>query len=283
VTGLRRDPASVFAAHSMDPSRCELYVEGVRDRRFLNWLVGSSLNPNAIVHEIDVVDLPDIAVGGQRERVLVFGRLAEQANIPTIRCFVDADMDRMINRAASSNVWLTDGRDLESYCLCRECVDKAWRLGVNANEVDAEALLEEVLRVAFLIGELRYASYADDLDLPFRSAALYRHTTVADRKLRFSADSFARALFQRAERPLSGVPAFLRRATELADALDAQRVLDFVHGKDAFDLLTELMHAEGVSRADAPRLLWTSFEKSLCVRHSNLTRVAHYLETCDAA
>src|SRR6266542_1133360 len=69
---LRRVPETILIAHRMDPGRRELYVEGVRDRVFLNWLVGDGLGLRSAVVPIELVDLPNVDEGGNRERLKRF-------------------------------------------------------------------------------------------------------------------------------------------------------------------------------------------------------------------
>src|SRR5206468_3136096 len=71
---LRRDPEAIVTAHLMDRARRELYVEGRRDRIFLDWLISTDRHPDVSVVEISSVNLPEIS-GGERGRLLHFARL----------------------------------------------------------------------------------------------------------------------------------------------------------------------------------------------------------------
>jgi hypothetical protein len=61
-------------AYIMDPQRRELYVEGVGDKGFLDWLIGEAFLPGARVVCIDSIDI-EVDEGGNRGRLLAFLKL----------------------------------------------------------------------------------------------------------------------------------------------------------------------------------------------------------------
>src|ERR1039458_9003533 len=107
---MQRDIKAIIVAHRIDPKRRELYVEGRRDRSFFLWFLGNERDPNAIIFDIDSVRCDDPVEGGCRGRLLTFATNIRSYNLK-VRCFADADFDRILNRPVPANTWLTDRRD----------------------------------------------------------------------------------------------------------------------------------------------------------------------------
>lgn len=274
---MRRDPQTIFATHDLDPDRCDLFVEGVRDRQFLEWLVGSDKHSKATVTEMEFVDVPGTLVGGQRARLMAFAMQALEDDA-TIRFFADADFDRLTGAAVPANVWLTDGRDLEGYLIRADCVEKIWRLALNA-EVDADALLSCVVDAAKAVTFLRLASLELQLDLPFNATTLRGRVTATPSCVEVHRETFARALLQNGEVTLGRLDELIARATTIAESAPEPEC-DLIHGHDFLELLTEILLKAGVSRRDAPKCAWASFERGHAIGHPALSEVLAYLRTC---
>src|SRR4051812_17444555 len=262
----------------MDPARRELYVEGRRDSSFLRWLVGESMSRDALLVEIDGVDIPNVAVGGNRARVLTFARMTAGEAVD-ISFFVDADQARLRPEDIPDNVWLTDGRDLERYVLRLDCLVKVWQLGLAATDVDVERILEQTEELCRETAALRLVSHDEDCRLAFQSTALGRYVQVdGEHMVTLDLDAYVQTLLQN-----SGIS--LRRREEIrAKAeveLEALRDIaneQLVHGKDAFAVIAEVLVGHGVSRDDAARLMWTSFERAMLADYPGLQQVVAYLQ-----
>src|SRR5437660_1254798 len=154
---MQRDIKAIVVAHKMDSTRRELYVEGRRDRFFFVWLLGPTRSADALVQEIEGVDMQPPKYGGHRAKVLKFAAEIEPYNV-AIRCFVDADFARLTNDPAPANVWFTDLRDLEGYFLQLPCIEKVLQLGVVSEKITANRVLKNVIDVTKPLGLLRYLS-----------------------------------------------------------------------------------------------------------------------------
>ena len=259
---MRRDPEAVLTAYILDPRRRELFVEGRRDRLFLLWVVGSDRDPNARIAEIDEVDLPGMAEGGRRGRLLAFA--ARVVDDPSaIRFLADADLSRIRDAAVPRNVWLTDLRDLEGYVFRGECVDKALTLGAGADGVDASELVSNVSRLARRLAALRSLSARTGLKFPFQELDLARYVSVKRANVEVDFDQVLRVLVQNIGLSLSRFDDLMNEWTEEEAALKDVPDNQLIHGKDVMCLLSEVLFSHGVSRKDAPKLVWTSFERRL--------------------
>jgi len=273
---LRRAPEAVIAAHILDPARRELFVEGARDRVFLLWLVGSDRDSNARVAEIDEVDIPQIVQGGRRARLFTFAAFANQEPAQ-IRFFADADMARIDDHDIPKNIWITDLRDLEGYIFRAECIDKALHLGVGVGDLDATAIVLSVARLARRLAALRLLSHRERLNLPFQRLNLERYVAVRDGEIQVDFDRVLRALIQTAGLSLSGFDDLKRRWEAEEEALYGIADAQLLHGKDVLCLVGEILVAYGITRADAEKLIWTSFERWMVDDHPVLGEVVDFL------
>jgi hypothetical protein len=242
--------------------------------------LGRDKDPNAAVVEISMVEAIEAAEGGERGRLLAFAERMVRSEA-RLKCFADADWDRLLARTAPANVWLTDTRDLEGYTLRKECVEKVLRLGLATERFDAEAVLTSVLRAAREVGVLRVLSVRQNLRLPFQRTDLSRHIGVANGGVSIR-PGYLRALLQNAGiglGQLARVQADLGElAQELADVPDGQ----LVHGKDAFCMLERVLAECGAKKGEGARLMWTSFERIYIGAGSALSLACQYLSPAAA-
>ena len=263
-------------AHLMDPARRELYVEGQKDRMFLQWLLGGGVNQDASVREIASVDMPDVQLGGERGRLLRFAELLVDHDV-RIMCFADADCDRVLGRVVPSRVWLTDQRDIEGYVLRLECVDKVLRLGVGTERIAAADLMRWLTQHGRRLGIIRLMSELDGLRLPFQATKKEGHFHFAQGQLRVDYQGYVTALLQNANMSLTGLAPMMERLSEIEIAYSSTPDRELVHGKDAMCLFEVVMRAHGLRPSEGTRLLWTSYESSLVEPGSSLESALAFL------
>jgi hypothetical protein len=262
----------------MDPGRRELYVEGVRDRAFLNWLAGDALHVKCAVIPIDLVEMPEVGEGGNRERLKNF--LQQVASEPAeIRGLIDADQAVFIPEALPSNAWATDLRDVEGYVLAAENVDAALRLGCGIERVAATSVIGSMNEVARTLAAIRLVSERLGLKLPVSSARLNRYVrSTRDGALSLNRRGLISGLMQAA-----GVT--LRRTDVVVEAVEAAEsdvssipLNQALHGKDCMRLLTLQFRGLGVSDiTDVTPLLWTSFRRGRLEEFPVLSDVVAFL------
>lgn len=279
---MRRDTKSILAAHRIDPSRVELYVEGARDKAFLDWLVPHTERSNANIVLVSTIEIESVTEGGERERVLTFLDSVEREGI-NVRGLVDADLARFgdastPSNACPSNAWLTDLRDLEAYVLSEENVRTALQLGFGRDASLSPAIHSSMVTVGRYVAATRLASQSLGLDLPFSAQRWTRYVT-ADRfgVVRLDEAGFLRSLVQSSGNSLQILDALEeligKYTTNLASLDDGE----VVHGKDAFALLGKQFGAVGANATDVSPVLWTTFRKDELARFPTLRAVTNYL------
>jgi hypothetical protein len=273
---IRRTPEAIVIAHTMDRSRRELYVEGLRDRVFLSWLLDQSTDDVALILEIDFVDLPGPVLGGNRGRLIQFANWLGDREIQ-IRMLADADWDRVLDRPVPDRVWLTDHRDMEGYILCERCLDKVLRLGIGTEGVSAATLLAVVLEQGRRLGVLRLASELNNMNLPFQDTDLSRHVSGDGARVSVDFDGYLRSLLQNAGISLARFDEIRARVQEVAERFASTPERELVHGKDTLHVLEVALRKMRVKQGECGRLLWTSFEATFVETGSVLEAVASYI------
>ena len=274
---LRRDPKTIVMAHTMDPARKELYVEGPRDRTFLEWLMTDRKDPNAVIVEISAVNI-NVPMEGERGRLMAFARWIGERPI-NILFFADADFDRLLRKSTPIKVLLTDARDLEGYTLQVKCLDKVLKLGVPTDAIKAKDVLEMVYKAGRLLGLLRILSVKRSVSLPFQHTKLRRYLSFKSGYIKLDFDAYLKALMQNAKISLLEKPQILVALREIETEFSDVPTEQIIHGKDAFCIIEEVLSHFGVAHNACSRMMWISFEYNFVVPHSNLDRIRCYLET----
>jgi len=276
---MRRDPQALLLAHKMDRARRTLFVEGRRDRLFVAWLA-SSRCPDAQVLEIDTIEV-SVDTGGNRARCIALAQKIPDS-MCSIRVFVDADWDRIFKKPQPPSVWLTDHRDLESYCLRVECFEKMLVLGLCCEGPTPSVALGSILTTGRALGVLRILSVREALNLPFQSVDLFRHSRSSQGLVSVNRHEYLRALVQNAGISLARLAeltdAWQRLEEELAKVPD----LDLVHGKDAVALISRMLHDLGGKKDAADAILMTAYERRFLSETSTLENVVSFLEEAQA-
>jgi hypothetical protein len=275
---LRRSPEVILVAHAMDPGRRELYVEGSRDRAFLNWLVGDNLAVRAAVVTIDLVEMPEVDEGGNRERLKRF-LLQVESSDAEIRGLLDADHSVLIPEAVPSNVWLTDLRDAEGYVLAEENVDAALRLGCGIERVPASSIIASMQEVCKTLSAIRLASEQAGLRLPVSTVQLNRHVRVSSEGTpTLNQVALLRGLMQRAGISLREYEGIASLVTTAAEQVATFPVGQTLHGKDCFKVLDLQFRALGApADVNVGAMLWSSFQRERLSDFPALSEVSRYL------
>ena len=272
---LRRDVETILATHRLDPGRREVYVEGLDEVLFLGVVAELPTGGGSQVLRIDNFKIPGVREGGNRARVLSLARQVEDAGA-SIQGLVDADNDWIIPADLPGNVWKTDGRDLESYFLRRDCFTK---LGVAAglDGSASEELLEKVMSIGRELGALRIVSVREGLELPFQKTAnvLRRSVQASRNTLDLDISRYVTTLLQNAGMNVREVPSVCVAVRDVLKELATAPGIVLVSGKDALrivDVALRALRCRVTSRA-----LLGTFERSMVSDYEVLSDVVDYL------
>lgn len=272
---LRRTPEAILVAHQLDPHRIELFVEGVTDRHFVEWLTDPTRSEDALVREMTTVEI-DQGHGGERGRLIAFATQIDGRH-ERIRFFADADWDRLLGIAQPTNVWLTDPRDIEGYFFRRDCIEKILRVGIGTTSVDADDVLQDVRRIARRVGLLRVLSARTKQHLSFQNTSLWRHLTATRGRVEFNEEGFMRSLLQNSDLSLGELENWQSDLDQIEHQMESVDSAQVIHGKDALEVLAKAFSCFGVRKEDTTALVRTSFERGLVEQGSTLEDLVSYL------
>lgn len=271
----RRDALAIAASYKIDPQRRELYVEGQRDRLFIQWLTEGARSPDARIVEARFVDSPT-ALGGERGRLVAFGKSVEHLQL-AIRIWLDADHDRIENEVVGSNIYLTDFRDLEGYFLREDCFTKFVMLGLAKDSPEGAGLLAQVLRESRRIGLLRIVSHRMGLALPFQDTEITRYMAWRAGTLSVDFDRLLNALMQSAGIPQKQRAAILNHYDRVVSEFVETEHVQIAHGKDVCDFIRVVCGDQHLTSEQTARTMWTSLERAQIIESPQLARAARFL------
>lgn len=213
-----------------------LFVEGADDLRLWRALVPTASRRNAFVYPVSVVQLGQDA-GNIKRAALDMAQYFSATPVESqIRFFLDSDNDRLLGRAHTSNVILTDFRDREAYFI----EDEPIRALVEAFTLDEERPLhyrEAIRQLGRPLGWLRAISERDGLKLPFRKSLTEprRHRKYFGRDNDIAVIDLTRLvnnLLRHAGRPVSELDEVVGSVEKLSEKRIDLDDRDVVCGKD---------------------------------------------------
>jgi len=260
----------------MDSRRKELYVEGRRDRLFFNWLLGKNRHPDTVIHEIDSVGIEAPHEGGNRGKLFFFAQAIAPHKL-AVRCFADADFDRILNRQCPDNIWLTDSRDLEGYFLQVACIEKVLRLAMACERLNPESVLSEVRGVARQLGVLRLLSAQRNLKLPFQERPLKPYVKRSKDRVALDFDSYLQSLLQGAKISLKELGKIKSDHLALVEATNGVDERQLLHGKDCLAVLCVLLKTDEFKETAVEPSCWASLDREVLKGFPNLEAALAYL------
>lgn len=188
-----------------------------------------------MVYSINTLDC-DAVSGGERGRLVwAATQLATTSIAQRLQFFADADFDRLLQRTNPSNMILTDGRDLESYCFLGNCCDHVCGV-VRPGDPNLHTVFKQlVTALARPLGILRLSSERHDLALPFRRTlekGLGRFVLANGTSFKLDIDAVIRSLLQNAGRSLPDLEEVKRQYEEEFATANSVPDNQIVHGKD---------------------------------------------------
>jgi hypothetical protein len=267
-----------------DPNARILFVEGVRDQRFLTQLVPLAERLNASVLPISDVEIPEDVLDGNRGRVIWLANyLAEELNLlDRALFFIDGDLDRFLQIARPPNVELTDFSDLESYVI-NECSLSNILFAFGREPASWPQLRDAILRVCRPLKIARAASARLSLELPINATLggeergrLRRYINGEGIECKVEAERLVSVIHQNA-----GSSAEVREKFAAACDQMGNAELDAEHWCQGRDLAGAMANIFGVRFEEAWRLIWSALHACLEVIRTMpaLNRIDVFLRT----
>jgi hypothetical protein len=137
----RRTIEELIVKYELEPTLRDIYVEGYSDALFFRWFLEKSDASNAVVYEIDSVEVDAQTVikhkleVGNRGRLIAFGMEVDRriAHPHQVTCIVDRDYDIVLQKEYGAGVLLfTDYTSLELYSFNENTLTKFLRVVARA-------------------------------------------------------------------------------------------------------------------------------------------------------
>jgi hypothetical protein len=273
----RRTPEAHFKSLEFDPDRKILVVEGLEDRLFLEYLCGKKINKNAIILEIETVEINSTIYGGNRGRIIHFAGLLK-TNHPNIKFLVDKDYSQYTNEKLPLNTILTDFKDLEGYLYKENYIDKFLKIGIKTDKINSSHLLKELYKAKFF-GYIRLTSLINDLNLSVNKTnkKITKYIKVDSLyKVTFKENDYLISLIQNSTQK----PKLDDLKDEIVNTIEKFKTEEnnlLVHGKDVLAILKSICIKLGNSKENIENIFWMCFDSNDLNMHPNLKGTVDFL------
>lgn len=164
----KRTVDEINTLYTLEPDVCDVYVEGTRDKHFVDWYLRRKGLANVTVYPIDVVDIPhdlltthSLQTGSNRSKVIALScELARQLpEKKSVMCIVDRDSDDGIDDYRSNPyLFATDGNSLELYALTPAVMEKFLLVALAGFPITARNLIQKIAIILETIFSIRQAN-----------------------------------------------------------------------------------------------------------------------------
>jgi len=153
MTEDKRPLDEIIARYELNPSLCDIYVEGVTDRGILEVFLEDCGAIDVIVYDIETIDIPASTVrklgleNNNRGRVIALARILYEkfgAELP-VSGVIDADLDLILEiRETCPLVLITDYTSMEMYFFNNRSLNKFIKSVCPSLAMTADALLQAI-------------------------------------------------------------------------------------------------------------------------------------------
>src|SRR6266853_4141977 len=144
----------IVALYRLEPQLQDIYVEGNKDRSFIEWFLHVQGLRDVVVKDIGCVDVPAEMVlarkleDNQRGRVITLAYFLEDSfglALPSVSCIADGDFDHINSRNHNATLLLlTDYTSPELYFFNADSLTKLLKLALSSFPKTAQKFMEEI-------------------------------------------------------------------------------------------------------------------------------------------
>jgi len=162
---LKRTLNEINTLYALEPDICDVYVEGVTDKCFVDWYLRRKGHNNVTVYPIDVIEVPqDVlmthCLSAKLNRAKVIALSCELTRQQTTRrrvmCVIDRDSDDGIDvLSANPYLFVTDGNSLELYALTPAVIEKFLLVALAGFPIAADNLIQKLATILEAVFSIR--------------------------------------------------------------------------------------------------------------------------------
>jgi hypothetical protein len=272
---LRRKPEAIIKSFEMDPEKKAVYVEGIEDRLFFEYAFEKQVKDGTLFFEIETVDLPEVAKGGNRQRLIEFAAQVESSDAK-IKCFVDTDYTNICKKETiPKTAILTDFKDLEAYLYEKKYLNKFIKLGLKTNKITPQFILDEISN-AREIAILRVCSQDKNFDFPFQKTNEHFSRYYKPTK-GLNLNGYIQTLLQNSKIK----PQKIELHTAINETKNKCKQIDnrhLIHGKDVIEIIKEISRILGYKKDNIELVFWMSFDNADINKFPALKKVAEFIK-----
>lgn len=273
VAGNRRKIEELFQLYTLHPEMRDVFVEGARDKGFLDWFLNRSQPNNALVYEISTVDIPsaileehELKPGSNKHRVIALALELESLDksdvLDSATCVIDRDYDLFFDKPCQPCLLLsTDYSCLDMYSFNDKCLHKFFTLFAGGISQPLQQLLPQLSRVLERLFLIRLTN--EQMNLGLTWIQFGRSCSLNGSEIGFDEDAFIQKYLNSSGQS-DNEEDFRNKMELLKGKLPVDSRLK-MHGHDYVTLvswyLKELRKEQSIYNPKAvERALWTSIE-----------------------
>lgn len=269
----KRTVNSIIKSLEFDKDKKLLIVEGKADRLFFEF-VCNNINDNCIILEVENVEMESVE-GGNKGKILAFAKSIPY-NSENIKFFVDRDYD--LDEANSPfNTFITDFKDLESYLLNKESLNKFLKIGLKTDKITSDKLLND-LKSSNYFGHVRNYSLTQNKGFSVNDCNenLTKYVSYTKNYIEIDCKKYLTVLCQ-----ISAVKIKIDDLILEIENFIKKQNKDFrfvIHGKDIIKVLVIICLKLGFKKDSIESAFWMSFDEKKVSNYPNLLSVINYLK-----
>lgn len=275
---MERTPEAFLAAIKMAPSRKNVFVEGSKDRLFLNWLAGKKKNPNCQIVEINFVKFSK-RLEGNKEKIKYFANIIDD-KYNNIKFFCDSDFDAFLSSDIPSCIINTDYNDIEGYLFNKKLIEKTIILGFQSEKINIDTLISTCLNFSIKVGVLRILSIKKEYFFSINATSISKFIRKKCDVINFNFDDWLKAVLQNSNHSLRDFAKIKNEHKILFSQLSSNSPNDLIRGKDVIEIFERIIKLWGYNSVNYDISLWSALDehKLLNKSHPNLACIINFIQ-----
>lgn len=197
IQELNRTLEEIFLRYELEPDIKDLYVEGVNDKKFIDWFLNLKERRDICVYTIDTVVLPlsiskEINKNNKKKVIVFSNELSNHADSPylNVKCIIDRDCDTYLSKIVDNTyIEYTDYNSMESYFINIEFINKYVTLAINGLPFSTQTFYDELVGVLQSIFLIRLTNEALEWNLDWLST-IHKYLKWNNNSFEFEKDRF---------------------------------------------------------------------------------------------
>ncbi|NJM59380.1 MAG: DUF4435 domain-containing protein [Oscillatoriales cyanobacterium RU_3_3] len=243
----RRKLKELIARYELEPSLCDIYVEGLTDKFLIQWFLDKLGIDNYAIYEIDTVEIPanelfELGLNdSNRGRVIALAlKLGDyfRGNLPSVICIADRDFDYLLGSSEfdSNLLLLTDCTSIEMYLFNSSVLEKFVKLALRTDNLTSTKIIKNLAPILEEMFLLRAANHELKYGMEWLvGSSLKRCLKRKGDRAEFNSNDFIEKYLNKNSR-ISDKSNFLCKVQELRQK-NIEDVKNKIRGHDFIDLL----------------------------------------------